>query len=107
MSPLDQRMSALAVANGRRSAAAVLKREVAAGLPFADALADPRAGVMTVHRLLVCVPGVGGVTAECVLRRHGLSPVKRVRGLTARQVDALGADPVLARGSRFVRGRAA
>ncbi len=114
MSPLDQKMTALAEANRRRSAAAVVKQEVSDGLPLADALKDPRALPVRVDVLLGCVPGLGPVKVARVLRRVGVSPAARVRDVTARQARALVADPLVAGGreraydrARYVGRRAA
>ncbi len=114
MSPLDQKMTALAEANRRRSAAAVVKQEVADGLPLADALTDPRAAAVKVDALLACVRGLGPAKVARVLRRVGVSPAARVRDVTARQAKALAADPLVAGGperaydrARYVGRRAA
>jgi hypothetical protein len=58
LSPTEQRLSALDVANRRRCEASRLKREIATGaLSLTDALDDPRAEVVVVAVLLGCRRG--------------------------------------------------
>jgi hypothetical protein len=90
VSPVEQRLSALNVANRRRCEASRLKREIARGtLSLTDALGDPRAEVVVVAVLLGCRRGWGQVKVRKALRAAGVSPTLRVRELTNRQRKVL------------------
>lgn len=84
----EQRASALAHANAIRSARAQWKRDVRTRQadPVAVVL-DPPAEFesMRVLEVLLAMPKVGRVKADVMLRRAGVSPSKRLGGLTVRQ----------------------
>ena len=93
MTPTEQRMSALSTANTLRMAGAQLKREVTAQtMSVAEALQDPRGGVLTVSALLRAVPHIGHARASQILVPWGISPDRRVRHLTERQRAGLAND---------------
>jgi hypothetical protein len=90
MSPTEQRLVALGLANRRRCEASRLKHEIASGsLSLTDALDDPRAQVVVVAVLLGCRRGWGRVKVRKALRAAGVSPTLRVRELTNRQRKVL------------------
>lgn len=94
---MRQPVAALAIANDVRRDGAAVRREIKAGhLSVAEALADPRAGVLLVLLLVLSRPRTGRVMAEHILHCYRISHSRRVRDLTARQRDALAADRRLA-----------
>jgi hypothetical protein len=73
-----------------RTAGSALRHELAHGAtPPADAVHDPRAGVLTAYSLAVAVPGVGSHIARHVCGRLCIPETKRIRELTPRQKDRL------------------
>jgi hypothetical protein len=84
-------------ANVTRLAADRVRRELREHrMEFAEAIFDPRAGSLTVERLLRSVPGVGRHAVPRVLEEAGVlthagfgDPTKRVGRLTDRQCHAL------------------
>lgn len=86
---LDQRMSALQLANEIRSWRAEFKRKVAARkLDVATLLSEPldaRLDTMKVDELLLAIPKYGRVKVNRLLRDCAVSPSKTLGGLTRRQ----------------------
>ena len=90
----EQRAAALEKAAAARRARADLKvRLKSSGTSLADVLAsgetDEAIGKMKVEALLEALPGVGKVRAQRIMERLEISPSRRVRGLGAKQRDAL------------------
>lgn len=91
---LEQRLGALARANGVRTYRAVLKREIksdgARALDaFMDGREDPRLMSMKIADLLISMPRMGPVKAGALLRRLAISPSKTLAGMTTRQRAAV------------------
>jgi transposase len=89
----EQRREALAKAAEARKRRAELKAQLKAeqktlrdvlGMP-----ADPVVGKMKVSSVLESLPGVGKVRARKIMERLDISTSRRVRGLGAKQMDAL------------------
>lgn len=90
----EQRAAALEkAAAARRSRAALKVRLKSSGASLADVLAsgehDEAVGKMKVVAVLEAMPGVGKVRAQKIMERLEISPSRRVRGLGARQREAL------------------
>jgi len=89
----EQRRDALAKAAEARKKRAELKAELKSGkrsLP--DVLAkqtDATVGKMKVATVLESLPGVGKVRARKIMERLEISATRRVRGLGAKQKEAL------------------
>jgi hypothetical protein len=84
----EQCMAALARANEIRLANSQLKRQIRAGVvAAADVLRDPPAEAlsMPIGALLMAVPRVGDVRMSVLLRRHRVSPTRRIDRLTERE----------------------
>lgn len=83
---MSQQHDALKIANRVRTGGIVVRQEIAAGvLSIAEALDDPRAGHMTVGRVLGSRRYWGPSKAHALLRPLAIWPTRRVRDLTARQ----------------------
>lgn len=85
---LTQRQAALVEANRIRTRRARFKLDLKAGrASIADVLIDPPewARSWQVFDVLMAVPQYGRVRAGAVLKRVGVSPSKRLGGLTVRQ----------------------
>ncbi len=94
--PEVDRVAASRRAVEMRRARAALKRDVAARVITPQellrrALADPGspAGTMRVTEFLTSIPAIGEGKRDRILRRLGISPVKRLGGLGARQRQAV------------------
>lgn len=90
----EQRAAALEKAAAARRARADLKVQLkAGGVNVSDVLrsgeTDEAIGKMKVEALLESLPGVGAVRAQRIMERLAISPSRRVRGLGAKQRDAL------------------
>ena len=90
----EQRAAALVKAAAARRARADLKvRLKTSGASLADVLesgdSDEAVGKMKVVAVLEAMPGVGKVRAQKIMERLGISPSRRVRGLGAKQREAL------------------
>jgi hypothetical protein len=90
----EQRAAALEKAAAARRARADLKvRLKASGTSLSDVLRDGHTddaiGKMKVEALLEALPGVGKVRAQRIMERLEISPSRRVRGLGAKQREAL------------------
>ena len=90
----EQRAAALEKAAAARTARAELKLKLkSSGTSLTDVLAagetDEAIGKMKVEALLEAMPGVGKVRAQRIMERLEISPSRRVRGLGAKQRDAL------------------
>ena len=89
----DQRREALAKAAEARKARAQLKEQLKAGtMQLKDILAkqsDAIVGKMKVSAVLEAMPGVGKVRARKLMERLDISSSRRVRGLGAKQKEAL------------------
>lgn len=90
----EQRAAALEKAAAARRARAELKvRLKSSGTSLADVLrsgdTDEAIGKMRVEALLAALPGVGKVRAQRIMERLEISPSRRVRGLGAKQREAL------------------
>ena len=90
----EQRAAALEKAAAARRARAALKvRLKSSGTSLVDVLrsgeTDEAIGKMKVEALLEAMPGVGKVRAQRIMERLEISPSRRVRGLGAKQRDAL------------------
>jgi hypothetical protein len=84
----EQYMKALERANEIRIANALLKHAIRAGMvDAADVLRDPPAEAlsMPIGALLMAVPRVGDVRMSVLLRRHRVSPTRRIDRLTERE----------------------
>ena len=86
----EQRASASQKAVEARQARAKVKEEIKKGQMsleevFAQADANPIVGKMKVTSLLTSLPKVGKVTAERLMEKCDISPLRRVRGLGVRQ----------------------
>lgn len=85
---VEQSMAALARANEIRTANAQLKRAIREGaVDPADVLRDPpsEAWSMPIGALLMAVPRVGETRMSALLRRHHVSPTRRIDRLTERE----------------------
>ena len=89
----EQRASALEKAAAARKARAELKvRLKSSDTTLDDVLADGSdevIGKMKVVAVLEAMPGVGKVRAQRIMERLEISPSRRVRGLGAKQREAL------------------
>ncbi len=90
----EQRAAALEKAAAARRARAELKvRLKSSGASLADVLAsgeiDDAVGKMKVVAVLEAMPGVGKVRAQKIMEKLEISPSRRVRGLGAKQREAL------------------
>ena len=90
----EQRAAALEKAAAARRARAELKvRLKTSGTSLVDVLRsgdnDEAIGKMKVEALLEALPGVGKVRAQRIMERLEISPSRRVRGLGAKQREAL------------------
>jgi hypothetical protein len=90
----EQRAAALDKAAAARRARAELKvRLKSGGTRLDDVLAsgatDEAVGKMKVSAVLEAMPGVGKVRAQRIMERLEISPSRRVRGLGAKQREAL------------------
>ena len=90
----EQRAAALAKAAAARRARAALKvRLKSSGATVADVLdsgdTDEVIGKMKVVAVLEAMPGVGKVRAAKLMETLEISPSRRVRGLGAKQREAL------------------
>jgi hypothetical protein len=90
----EQRSAALEKAAAARKARAELKvRLKSSGTSLADVLTsgetDEAIGKMKVVAVLEAMPGVGKVRAQRLMERLEISPSRRVRGLGAKQREAL------------------
>ena len=90
----EQRAAALEKAAAARRARADLKARLkTSGTSLADVLrsgdTDEAIGKMKVEALLEALPGVGKVRAQRIMERLEISPSRRVRGLGAKQREAL------------------
>lgn len=90
----EQRAAALEKAAAARKARAALKvRLKASGVSLAEVLdsgeTDEVVGKMKVVAVLEAMPGVGKVRAQKIMERLEISPSRRVRGLGAKQREAL------------------
>lgn len=89
----EQRKEALAKAAEARKARAELKAKLKAEqMSLRDVLARQSDGVigkMKVSSVLESLPGVGKVRARKIMERLDISASRRVRGLGAKQKDAL------------------
>ena len=90
----EQRAAALEKAAAARRARADLKLRLKAGsTTLADVLdsgeTDDAIGKMKVVAVLEAMPGVGKVRAQKLIENLEISPARRVRGLGAKQREAL------------------
>jgi hypothetical protein len=90
----EQRAAALEKAAAARRARAELKLQLkSSGTSLTEVLAagqaDEAIGKMKVEALLEAMPGVGKVRAQRIMERLEISPSRRVRGLGAKQREAL------------------
>jgi excinuclease UvrABC nuclease subunit len=89
----EQRKEALAKAAEARKARAELKAELKAEkVTLKDILSkqgDDIVGKMKVSAVLEALPGVGKVRARKIMEKLDISATRRVRGLGAKQKDAL------------------
>ncbi len=89
----EQRAAALEKAAAARKARAELKvRLKSSGTSLDEVLADGQdevVGKMKVVAVLEAMPGVGKVRAQRIMERLEISPSRRVRGLGAKQREAL------------------
>ena len=90
----EQRAAALEKAAAARKARAELKvRLKSSGTSLdavlADGASDEVVGKMKVVAVLEAMPGVGKVRAQRIMERLEISPSRRVRGLGAKQREAL------------------
>ena len=90
----EQRAAALEKAAAARRARAALKvRLKTSGTSLADVLSDGEkddvVGKMKVVAVLEAMPGVGKVKAQKIMESLDISPSRRVRGLGAKQREAL------------------
>ena len=90
----EQRAAALEKAAAARKARAELKLRLKAGsTTLADVLdsgeTDEAVGKMKVVAVLEAMPGVGKVRAQKLIESLEISPARRVRGLGAKQREAL------------------
>lgn len=90
----EQRTAALKKAAQARRVRAELKGKLKhSGATLAEVLAsgdtDEVIGKMKVSAVLEALPGVGKVRAQRIMERLEISPTRRVRGLGAKQREAL------------------
>jgi hypothetical protein len=89
----EERKEALKKAAEARQKRAALKAKLKSGdLTLKDVLAkqdDPIIGKMKVSAVLEALPGVGKVRARGIMERLEISATRRVRGLGAKQKEAL------------------
>ena len=90
----EQRARALEKAAAARQARAAIKlalKEGSLSLPdqLARAATDEAAGGIKVSAVLVSLPGLGKVKAHRLMEKLGIAESRRLRGLGARQREAL------------------
>jgi hypothetical protein len=89
----EQRESALQKARVARTARAAVKNDLKTGkVTFAELLSkvdDEVIGKMKVSSALEALPRIGKVRASSLMEVQGIAPTRRLRGLGARQSDAL------------------
>ena len=90
----EQRAAALEKAADSRKARAELKVRLKSSGTYldevlADGAQDEVVGKMKVVAVLEAMPGVGKVRAQRIMERLEISPSRRVRGLGAKQREAL------------------
>ena len=90
----EQRAAALDKAAAARRARAGLKVQLKSGETRLEDVLDSGAtdevvGKMKVSAVLEAMPGVGKVRAQRIMERLEISPSRRVRGLGAKQREAL------------------
>lgn len=90
----EQRARALEKAAAARQARAAIKQELKEGsltLPelLARVATDEAAGGIKVSAVLVSLPGLGKVKAHRLMEKLGIAESRRLRGLGARQREAL------------------
>ena len=90
----EQRAAALDKAAAARRARADLKVKLKSGSTRLEDVLDSGAtdevvGKMKVSAVLEAMPGVGKVRAQQIMERLEISPSRRVRGLGAKQREAL------------------
>lgn len=86
----EQRMEALARAGEARTERRRALDEVRAGtLGAEESLRDPRLQSCKVFMWLRAFPGIGRSKAEAIMAAAGVAPSRRVRGLGARQREAV------------------
>jgi hypothetical protein len=90
----EQRAAALDKAAAARRARADLKVKLKSGTTrledvLASGASDEVVGKMKVSAVLEAMPGVGKVRAQRLMERLEISPSRRVRGLGAKQREAL------------------
>lgn len=90
----EQRDAALQKAREARTARAKVKDELKSGeVTFADLLSladiDDVVGKMKVTSALESLPRIGKVRAGKMMETQGIAPGRRLRGLGARQTEAL------------------
>lgn len=86
----EQRRAALERAAQARRDRTEFKRLVKKGeVSLADALADDRARRIHVHEFLMCIPGIGKVSADDIMRKLGIAENRRVQGLGSRQREGI------------------
>jgi hypothetical protein len=88
----EQRKEALAKAAAARHERAVLRDKLKNGEVTVESILnsdDPIAARMPVHSLIESLPGYGKAKAAKIMEDLGISSSRRVKGLGARQRDAL------------------
>lgn len=88
----EERRESMEKATAMRRSRAALRDQLKQGrLTLADVLADEgdAAQGMRVEVLLRSLPGYGKARAEALMRKVGIAPSRRVRGLGARQRERL------------------
>jgi len=88
----EQRKEALAKAAAARHERAVLRDKLKNGEVTVESVLnsdDPIAARMPVHSLIESLPGYGKAKAQKIMEDLGISNSRRVKGLGARQRDAL------------------
>lgn len=90
MTPEQQQLHALGIANATRTQMAQACQEVRTGqLTLAKALEDPRAQATPVGRLLCAQRAWGPTKAQGLLNHLFIYPTRRVKDLTANQRNSL------------------
>ena len=89
----EQRRTALekaaAVRKGRAEIKTGLARRCLTIPEILGRVDDPLVGGMRTSAVLMALPGIGKKRSARILQRVGIAPNRRLRGLTARQRDAL------------------
>ena len=88
----EQRKEALAKAAAARHERSVLREKIKNGEVTIEAVLnsdDPIAARMPVHSLIESLPGYGKAKAQKIMDELGISQSRRVKGLGARQREAL------------------